>query len=122
MNHERWTDSPSDPRRLIFARVNPWPRRIILACLVLVALAAIGCANEGWRKTHAPIANVRFIEAPGDIVQTICRNVAGSQYAIYYGCAERDYLHETCWIYTEPDPPAWLVEHERRHCAGESHD
>ena len=38
-----------------------------------------------------------------------------------YGCARRDYSIGACLIFTGPHPESWLLEHERKHCAGWDH-
>jgi hypothetical protein len=85
-----------------------------------------GCAvsPEGWREqpTHAPLPVV-FVTADGAQLQAVCRGLdRRARYAVYFGCAERDYANGACVIWTEPNPPAWLVAHERHHCEGFSHD
>jgi hypothetical protein len=38
-----------------------------------------------------------------------------------HGCAVRIPEAMACLIYTTPQPPDWVLEHERRHCAGWDH-
>ncbi|MND04329.1 hypothetical protein D3C83_245470 [compost metagenome] len=38
-----------------------------------------------------------------------------------HGCAIRVFDARVCLIYTGPQPAAWLIQHERKHCAGWDH-
>ena len=148
MIHDRWGDSPATrrhreplPARPLFrapgalerARRYMTPRRWLCVALVAAALGVLalsGCAtagaiiNEGpltWRLTHEPIADVRIVCSEGEALQLMCRAMNGSQWAVYYGCAERDYHAGICRVYLECPAASWIEAHERRHCAGESH-
>ena len=48
----------------------------------------------------------------------ICGDHSGMR---VYGCAFRVVEAKVCIIYTPPAPAAWLIEHERKHCAGWDH-
>lgn len=92
-------------------------RRIFLIGLVLMT----GCAtnSEGWleHRTHDELP-ARFVEVSASELPAICGAYPGK---LLHGCAQRDYLQRTCWIYTAPNPPDWLVAHEVRHCRGWDH-
>jgi hypothetical protein len=46
----------------------------------------------------------------------------GQRYGTYFGCVERDYANNVCVIYTEPNPPRWILAAEQEHCDGGSHE
>ena len=88
---------------------------------LLLALLLSGCASLGdgyeWTRSNRPSYPVQWY-ATGSVegVHHLCRNSHDNACAIYghWGCvivAQMDEAHT----------PAWLVEHERRHCAGWDH-
>lgn len=96
---------------------------IVLATLLGTGLAASwisGCAAlqpdpAGWyaEPTHKPLPPV-YREKSQEELRRLC----GGGYS---GCAWSDYSTGLCWIFTEPNPPAWLRAHEEKHCAGFDH-
>lgn len=102
------------------------PRRWLCVALVAAALAGGGflasCAQpHAPRMTHAPLPP-RLVALSIPALQAKCIALdGGARYAMYHGCVERDYGQGVCRVYTEPDPPAWIVAAELEHCAGGSH-
>lgn len=143
VRHERWTarDVERFHREPVLFRPitareawRRWARRawrtltpalwfgvaLALATLALGGFLA-GCAETGyWRRTHSAMPAVH-IEVPADQLQVLCRALDKGRFANYHGCAARDLRAGVCWMYTEPNTAAWIVEHERRHCEGWSH-
>lgn len=96
--------------------------RLILCACALVASCATNI--EGWKDapTHTPLAPL-FVTVDGASLQAICIGLdRRARYATYFGCVERDYANNVCVVYTEADPPAFIRDHELRHCAGYSHE
>lgn len=94
-------------------------RRALLTALVLLS----GCAvleyeAEGWeaRPSHKPLTPYYIVS---DDVASAC-GIYGAG-LLTHGCARRDYASGLCIITTGPNPPEWLLVHERRHCAGFNH-
>lgn len=89
---------------------------------VLCGLALQGCAipvQEDWhdRPTHPALPPFYFELAAADL-----ESVCGHQPKMRtYGCALRLVEEHACAIFTEPEPPQWLLTHERMHCAGWDH-
>jgi hypothetical protein len=94
--------------------------RLILCAFALVASA---CAHQPHapRMTHAPLPPLQ-VSVSVDRLQAICCALDhGCRYRMYSGCAERDYANNVCVVWTEPNPPAWVLSDEYEHCAGGSH-
>jgi len=94
----------------------------LLAGVGLPALLQ-GCAGafvqEDWqaRPAHAALPPYHVEVAERDL-RRACGEHAGMH---LHGCAVRLVADNVCIIYTGPRPAAWLIEHERRHCAGWDH-
>ena len=91
-------------------------------CLTLAALALNlpGCASTDhseWfeHPTHAPLRPYHVVVDESELAHA-CR-----QDRRLLGCAVRVAVDNVCIIYTPPRPAAWVLEHERRHCAGYDH-
>lgn len=103
-------------------------RRLLLAALVAVCAAAVlvaatGCDTlapnaSGWeaKPTHAPLP-AYFVDSTAVQIAGACRRPTGT----VSGCAVRRYDAGRCYIYVEPNAPAWLATHELAHCAGFDH-
>ena len=97
----------------------------IRAAIGLLAAAAVGgCAGlsveADWNAVaYLPPLPPSFVEVAPSELPGICRSQPAM---LVYGCAKRDYAARTCVIYTGPKPQAWLLDHERKHCAGWDHD
>lgn len=95
-----------------------------LAALAAASLLLLpGCAamvHDDWHPhpTHKPLPPYNVVVAAAELPK-ICGDYPGMQ---LHGCAVRDFGSNVCVIYTGPQPAAWLLEHERRHCAGWDHD
>ena len=93
--------------------------------LAAAGLAALvqGCAGtvvqDDWhaQPTHAALPPYHVEVAEQDLPRT-CGQHAGMR---VHGCAVRLVAERVCLIYTGPRPAAWLMEHERKHCAGWDH-
>lgn len=97
--------------------------RLLLVCGVAYPLFLVACATDvgqRWAYTHKPLP-ARVVLSTGEALQIMCNRVDGARFVTYYGCVERDYARGVCWVYLEPNPPAWLMEHELMHCKGFSH-
>ena len=95
-----------------------------LRALVVIAGASIlpGCATmveNDWhdRPTHASLP-AHHVEVPAAELTRHCGEHPGKR---LHGCAIRVVDARVCIIYTRPQPAAWLLEHERKHCAGWDH-
>ena len=97
--------------------------RLAATLLLPVAVALSACGGIGvqadWeeRPSHPALEPV-LVEVPASKLRETCGDYPGMY---LHGCARRDYEMRTCFIYTAPRPPAWLLEHERKHCAGYDH-
>ena len=82
-----------------------------------------GCAaqmvQDDWHEhpSHAPLP-AKHIEVPEKDLPRLCGNYPGLR---LHGCAIRLADARVCIIYTAANPAPWLMEHERKHCAGWDH-
>jgi hypothetical protein len=67
--------------------------------------------------THSPLPAFH-IELAREELPRACGNAPALP---LHGCAVRVPEAGACIIYTTPRPPAWVLDHERRHCAGWDH-
>ena len=93
------------------------------AAAIATLLALAGCGHvlvqEDWdaAPTLPPLEPV-YVEVAASELHELCR---GSPGMYLYGCARRDYEVRACFIFTGPQPEKWLLDHERKHCAGFDH-
>ena len=82
-----------------------------------------GCGSlvvqSDWldRPTHAALPYYH-IELAQEELPRACGNAPA---LALHGCAVRIPEARACIIYTAPRPAAWVLDHERRHCAGWDH-
>lgn len=93
-----------------------------LAAALAAALLLPGCATivqDDWHASpgHPPLPAEHFEVSDKDLPR-LCGNYPGMK---LHGCAIRVVDARVCIIYTAPRPAAWLMEHERKHCAGFDH-
>jgi hypothetical protein len=98
-------------------------RALRLPAAIAVALVLQGCAGalvqDDWHAApaHAPLQPYHIEIASSDLPR-VCGKYPGM---MLHGCAQRIADAGVCLIYTAPHPAAWLMEHERKHCAGWDH-
>ena len=103
-------------------------RRVATAALlggVLVASLAgcgampLGGVEDDWHSapSHPPLPSYNVVVDHSEQPK-ICGNDPGKE---LYGCAQRMVSANVCIIYTAAKPADWLLEHERKHCAGYDH-
>ena len=85
-------------------------------------LALPGCAalaQEQWQQkpSHPPMRPYHLIVPDADM-EKAC---GSGPWHYVYGCAVRIASERVCLIYTRSEPAAWIMEHERKHCAGWDH-
>src|SRR5688572_1089356 len=98
-------------------------RALLLAATVAAAALLQGCAGalvlDDWHPQPShPALPDRHIEVPESDLARVCGNYPGMR---LHGCAIRVVDARVCIIYTGPRPAAWLMDHERKHCAGWDH-
>ena len=99
-------------------------RSILLIAAALVTMVTVsGCGGLGVQEDWLPRATlpalpVAYAEVEASHLIRVCGDHAGMK---VYGCAKRDFKARTCTIYTGPTPAVWLLDHERKHCAGFDH-
>jgi len=82
-----------------------------------------GCGSmvveSDWlsRPTHPALPSYH-IELAQEELPRACGNAPAIP---LHGCALRVPEAHACIIYTTPKPAAWVLDHERRHCAGWDH-
>ena len=91
--------------------------------LTLLALALSGCASMGPAIEDWPELEVIEHHVPRAQVHERCRKYAafGSR---PLACAEVDFAARRCdiWLSAESPPAAYVLRHERQHCAGHDHE
>lgn len=88
---------------------------IALAGLLVLA----GCASTQWRRTdEVDSVSINHIET--EDVGKVCLPITGIRAD---ACCTRTVQnrHSTCTIWTQPNPPAFIYEHEVKHCWGWDH-
>ena len=89
---------------------------------LFVCLGLMGCANYDyeWKQTHPPSLKPWAYVYALD-VDLACRSIGAKAAAgkKITGCAQ--WLPVGCVIYLPENPPPWIVEHEERHCLGDTH-
>ena len=90
--------------------------------LALTSIGLPGCAamiQQDWHDapTHAALTPYH-VEVPESDLRRVCQ---GHPAMRTYGCAFRHFADGLCIIYTGPKPAPWLIDHERKHCAGWDH-
>ena len=98
------------------------PTLVLGAVLLLMLLLLDGCASFGydWTQAHEPAPKPwQYITT--ERADAICRksgaHVRDGERVL--GCAT--WYPTGCVIVLPPNAPAWLREHEERHCNGEVH-
>jgi hypothetical protein len=81
------------------------------------------CGHLGVYEEWEPLAShpslpAVFFNVDSDRIARECGNAPG---VYVHGCAQRDFSARLCRVYTRANPEDWLVEHERKHCAGWDH-
>ena len=82
-----------------------------------------GCGNApvnaDWDlRANLPPLPVAYLVVARSELESIC----GAHPGMYlHGCAKRDFVARVCTIVTGPQPAAWLLDHERKHCDGWDH-
>jgi hypothetical protein len=110
-------------------RFFPRDTRLSLALAAAALLLLSGCgtmAPQGSTTVHqewdaAPVLPPlapRYVEVAAVELPALCGDYPKM---LLYGCAKRDYAKRECVIYTAPKPEQWLLDHERKHCAGYDH-
>ena len=91
---------------------------VLASGLVLQGCGAAAVLDD-WHAhpTHAPLP-AKHIEVADSDLNRVCGIHAAGR---LYGCAIRVVEARVCIIYTAPQPAAWVMEHERKHCAGWDH-
>jgi hypothetical protein len=95
------------------------------AAVVVIATPLCACTQlfvrADWdaQPRWKPLKPVLFEVRPSQLAENC--GIALEPAQVLYGCARRDYWIGACLIFTAPHPEAWLLEHERKHCAGWDH-
>lgn len=89
--------------------------------LALLLLSGCACLGDGytWVRSDRPALPYRWQVVDQETLQARCGYRAGWT---TNACAR--YLPGLCLIVaqeSEADSPAWIVEHEKKHCAGFDH-
>ena len=94
-------------------------RNVIAAGSLLLEGCASMFVQTDWlpQPTH-PALPEYHVEIGDEELPRACRNAPALR---VYGCAVRVPEARVCIIYTTPAPATWVMDHERRHCAGWDH-
>ena len=98
-------------------------RGSLLALAFTVLSVVEGCGHapvkEDWdhKATMPPLPAVYVVVAQSEL-----EGVCGSHPGMHlHGCAIRNFDARVCTIVTGPEPQAWLLDHEHKHCDGWDH-
>ena len=105
------------PRRI------PWLAVAALAVLIPACVGALaGCSafDPDWQRVHPPAPKPwqRVMVADADAT---CRALHSQGVGVGRILACATWRTDGCTIYMQPAAPAWIVEHEERHCQGWTH-
>ena len=88
----------------------------------LVALALPGCAalvDDDWDALPSqPPLRPYHVVIPDAEMEHAC---GARPFTYMYGCAVRIESENLCLVYTRPQPAAWIMVHEYKHCNGWDH-
>ena len=95
------------------------PTALAGAAVLLLQGCGAMTVQDYWLPdaTHAALRPFH-IEVTDEQLSRACGDAPALK---YYGCALRIPAERMCVIYTTPEPAAWVMDHERRHCAGWDH-
>ena len=91
------------------------------AAILMQGCSALPSDMTEWLPgpLHAPLRPYH-IEVADDQLAGAC-GVTPAVHLRLHGCALRVSQDDLCIIYTRAKPASWVMEHERRHCAGWDH-
>ena len=94
--------------------------KALIALAILLEGCAVAPVQSAWlaAPTH-PELRPYHVEVSEEKLARTCGDAPGLR---FYGCAVRIPEDELCIIYTRPGAAPWVMEHERKHCAGWDHD
>jgi hypothetical protein len=94
---------------------------LIAAALLIEGCTALPSDTTEWLAgpLHSPLRPYH-IELRDDQLASACGNPPALLLHLQ-GCALRVAEEDLCIIYTRANPASWVMEHERKHCAGWDH-
>jgi hypothetical protein len=95
-----------------------------LSTLLGIALGALsGCASMGEPIEGWPELAVQEHHVPRPLLLERCKKYAAFGSPVV-ACAEVDFAARRCdiWLSAESPPAAYVLRHERLHCAGHDHE
>jgi hypothetical protein len=101
----------------------PQATHAILLCAAILGATLTGCGSmvvaEDWKDAPTfPALRPVLMEVAQAKISGVC---GGSFEVKIYGCSYRVIADGMCVIFTPPQPPQWLMDHELKHCAGWEH-
>jgi hypothetical protein len=98
------------------------------SAVVVMVLAAAGCASTGGQPTHVKVAGWPALEVVEHYVAHAEMRKRCARFVVRFGanplaCAEFNFDAGRCdiWYSRELGPRPELIRHERLHCAGYDH-
>ena len=103
-------------------RIIPWTIIALLIVLVALGFALSGCASMDydWQHTH-PAAPKPWRTVIVKDADATCRALGSTGIGIDRVLACATWRIDGCTIYLPKDAPQFIVEHEERHCMGDTH-
>lgn len=102
--------------------VIPWSW-IVLIVLAFALILLSGCASMDyqWHRVHDP-APAPWLYVNVADPDAVCKQLgaSGSGLSRIVACAQ--WTAAGCIVFLPIDAPAWVKEHEDKHCQGYSHD
>lgn len=109
---------------MILRRIFAW--LTISVMVIFVFIAVTGCAPMSARPVHDPLPYSVTRIPDGEVYAKCARAWPLWQHVVMFpilpmGCAERYPQHGVCIVWVGETSAAWVVEHEKLHCAGHVH-
>lgn len=93
--------------------------RALLSSVVLALLCGCAAPSYSWYKVREPYPKAQWRYLYTSMASYICRERVGNATQPHACATWHDHY---CEMVLPPNAPAWMVQHEERHCLGWAHE